>query len=76
MIDISKVLDQTMQQKECSSLYALLCLTRSDEHVDILQPEPAEEVSRRLRNKGNIKINRTGLGAYIYRNMFTGVYVE
>ena len=56
MRDIGTMLDKIMQEKQCSSVYALLLLSEGEHKkngIHKLQSEPSKKVSRRLRDKSN-----------------------
>lgn len=59
MKDIGSMLDKIMQEKQCSSVYALLLLHEQNERnkygIHKLQSEPCEKTCGRLCNKSSIK---------------------
>ena len=57
MKDIGAELDKTINDMQCSPLYAFLRLSEVKD-VRILQSEPLSETRRRLRNKSNFKDDR------------------
>ena len=59
MQDIGKALNTIMQNKQCSSIYAFLLLSKDREEGDAdgickLQFEPTKKTGRRLRYKSDI----------------------
>lgn len=59
MQDIGKALNTIMQNKQCSSIYAFLLLSKDREEGDAdgihkLQSEPTKKTCRRLRYKSDI----------------------
>lgn len=59
MQDIGNALNTIMQNKQCSSIYAFLLLSKDKEEGDAdgihkLQPKSKTKISRRLRYKSDI----------------------
>lgn len=57
MKDIGLMLNKIMQEKQCSSVYALLLLHKEEGRIDDgihkLQSESSKKASRRLRDKSS-----------------------
>lgn len=64
MQDIGYMLNAIMKSENCNSMHALFILTGKDKQdgLCILQPESSQKAGRRLRDKGDIQIDRARMG--------------
>lgn len=70
MRDISAALVKVIEDKKCSPLLAFI---EVKDGIYLQESEPDAEPSRRLRDSGNINIDRKTVGIHLHGHSNTGV---
>ena len=75
MIDIGNILKSTMDENQCSSLYAFLLLKAGEDNgIHICKSKSVTKSNGRLRDKGSKSSDKERLGNSIYGDCSARVY--